>query len=204
MSGAGGWRPHIESALSLSVGSLFKAGALRANANTSGGWQWHSDGKKVASIRYTATLEAESGELRLAYSWTRDGEPRDVKCLIRLSSLPLHFGGRRWYMHCPYTGRRVLKLYKFGSVEKFCARTAIRPLPTYSSQRSSGAHRIIEQRWAIRRKLRDTFSDLFSEPCKPLRMHWRTFERYARRDAELAAAEDAYLCRFLRRFPLLD
>lgn len=204
MSGAGGWRPHIEWALTLSVRSLFKAGALQANATTSGRWQWHSDGKKVASVHYTATLQVESGELRLAYTWTHGGEPRDVTCLVRLSSLPLHYGGQRWYMHCPYTGRRVLKLYKFGSVEKFCARTAIRPLPTYASQRISGASRIIEQRWAIRRKLGDKYSDLFGEPFKPKRMHWRTFERYAKRDAELAEAENAYLCRFLGRCPLID
>jgi len=98
----------------------------------------------------------------------------------------------------------VLKLYKFGSVEKFCARTAIRPLPTYASQRTSGASRIIEQRWAIRRKLGDTYSDLFGEPFKPKRMHRRTFERYAQRDAKLAEAENAYLCRFLSRCPLFD
>ena len=199
MSGASGWRPHIESALSLNVGSLFKAGALRAGATTSGSWQWSRDGKQVASIGYHATLSAESGELCLSYTWKRNGKPQDVTCAIHLSSLPLQYGGRRWYMHCPLTQRRVLKLYKFGGIEQFCCRTAIRPLPTYASQRTSGGSRIIDQRWALRRKLGDRFSDLFGAPCKPKRMRWRTFERYAARDAALAEAENGYLLRLLGR-----
>jgi len=104
MSGASGWRPHIEWALTLGVGSLFKAGALQPNATTSGGWQWHSDSKKVASVHYTATLQVESGELRLAYTWTHDGEPLDVTCLIRLSSLPLHYGGDAGICTAPIPG----------------------------------------------------------------------------------------------------
>lgn len=195
-----GWRPHIESALCLSLASLFKHGGLSAGATTNGGWQWSRDGKQVASIGYAASLATEDGELRLSYTWTSNDEPKQVSCIVRLSSLPLPYGGRRWYMHCPYTGRRVLKLYKFGSIEQFCSRTAIRPLPTYASQRTSGSDRIIAQRWAIRRKLGDTFSDLFGEPWKPKRMHWRTFEKYAARDAELAEAENGYLLRLLARF----
>ncbi len=198
MSGCG-WRPHIESALCLSVGSLFKAGALLAGATTSGSWQWSRDGKQVASIGYSASLTAESGDLRLSYTWKPDGKPQDVTCTIRLSSLPLQYGGRRWYMHCPYTQRRVLKLYKFGAIEQFCSRTAIRPRPTYASQRTSGSDRIMAQRWAIRRKIGDTFSDLFGEPYKPKWMRWRTFERYAERDAELAERESGYLLRLIGR-----
>ncbi|HUW54566.1 MAG TPA: hypothetical protein VMV99_14240 [Rhodanobacter sp.] len=88
MSGSGGWRPHIESALSLNVGSLFKAGALRAGATTSGSWQWSRDGERVASIGYSASLTADSGELRLSYTWTPDREPQQVTCNICLSSCP--------------------------------------------------------------------------------------------------------------------
>jgi hypothetical protein len=45
MSGHG-WRPHIESSLCLSVGSLYKTGALQTGATTSGSWQWSRDGKQ--------------------------------------------------------------------------------------------------------------------------------------------------------------
>lgn len=198
-----GWRPHIESALCLSVDDLFKRGGLRAGAMTSGGWHWSRDGEKIAAVGYSGNLSDDSGELRLSYTWTPDGKPQTVTCAIRLSSLPLHYGGRRWYMHCPYTGRRVLKLYKFGSIKQFCSRTAIRPLPTYASQRVSGSDRINAQRWALRRKMGDDFSDLFGEPYRPKGMRWRTFERYAARDAELAEREGGLL-RLLERLERFD
>ena len=198
MSGRG-WRPHIESALCLSVADLFKRGGLRVDATTSGGWHWSRDGEKIASIVYSATLSEDSGELRLSYTWTPDGGPQNVVCNIRLSSLPLHYGGQRWYMHCPYTSRRVLHLYKFGSIEKFCSRTAIRPLPSYASQRVSGSNRINAQRWEIRRKIGDDFSDLFGEPYRPKGMRLRTFERYAARDAQLAERDGIYLQSLLVR-----
>ena len=92
-----------------------------------------------------------------------------------------------------------MKLYKFAGVEQFCCRTPIRPLPTYASQRTSGSDRIMAQRWAIRRMLGDKFSDLFGKPFKPKWMRWRTFERYAARDAELAERENVYWYRFLGR-----
>ena len=203
MSGCG-WRPHIESALSLSLESLFKASALRAATTTSGSWQWCRDGKQIASICYSAILSADSGELRLTYAWTPDGKPRDVTCTIRLSSLPLQYGGRRWYMHCPYTQRRVLKLYKFDDIEKFCCRTAIRPLPTYGSQRTSGGIRIIDQRWALRQKMGDRLSDLLDEPFKPKWMRLRTYEKYAARDAELAERMNGYVVGSLGYLPWSD
>lgn len=190
-----GWRPHIESAKRLSLAALFKAGALQVGGDTSGGWQWTRDGEMIAAIGYKASLDKTAGTLRLFYTWTYDDEPKDVTCIIRLSSLPLHYGGRRWYLHCPYTDRRALMLYKFGAIEQFCHRTAIRPLPTYASQRTGGCDRIMAQRWALRRKLGDTVSDLFGEPFKPKWKRWRTFERYAARDAQLAAREWSHLRR---------
>jgi hypothetical protein len=194
-----GWRPHLEGARCLDLVALFRDRALRSSSSTSGIWQWTRDGERIASISYSATLGEETGELRLSYTWTPGDEPLDAICNIRLSSRPLPYGGRYWYMHCPYTRRRARKLYKFGPIEQFCHRTAIRPLPTYAIQRLSGSDRVNAQRWALRRKIGDDFSDLFGEPCKPKWMRWRTFERYARRDAELADRDEGYLLRFVGR-----
>ncbi|MGH7192405.1 MAG: hypothetical protein ACREJM_02605, partial [Candidatus Saccharimonadales bacterium] len=137
----------------------------------------------------------------LGYTHTaRDSNDReDVTCRIRLSSIPLHYGGRRWYAHCPYTGRRMRKLYKFSGIAQFCCRKAIRPLPSYASQRDSGSDRINRQRWAIRRKIGDDLSDLSCEPWKPKWMRWRTFNRYAARDDVLAERDNVYLLRLVGR-----
>lgn len=200
MSGSG-WHPHIESALSLSLRCLFTKGALRVGCETSGGWHWTDTytGKEIGSIRYRTELGDEVGTLTLSYSHAdRDTSARkNIECIIRLSSVPLRYGGRRWYVHCPYTGRRALKLYKFSGIEQFCCRNAVRPLPTYASQRLSGSDRIISQRWALRRKLDDNFTDLFGAPFKPKWMRWRTFEKYARRDAQLADRELPYMARLV-------
>jgi hypothetical protein len=200
MSYFDGWRPHIEAALRLDIDRLRSSGALRDDAR--GGWAWYDgDGETVASVSYATERDDESGTLTLAYSQTdhETDERKHIECYIRLSSLPLNYGGQRWYMHCPYTGRRALKLYKFNGIEQFCHRTAIRPLPTYAIQRVSGGDRVMAQRWAIRRKLGDNLSDLFGEPLKPKWMRWATFERYAKRDAELAAREDIYFARLIGR-----
>ena len=194
-----GWRPHIESALRLRLTDLFKHGAVQVGRTTSGSWQWSRDGERIASIGYSAMLGDADGELRLHYRDGKGDQARDVECVVRLSTVPLNYGGRRWYMHCPFTGRRVLALYKWHSIDRFCARDAIRPRPTYASQRVSGSDRILGQRWAIRRRLGDTYSDLFSEPAKPKGMRRRTFECYCARDAQLAERKNVYLLRLLGR-----
>jgi len=195
-----GWRPHIESALVLNIGRLRKDGLLRSG---SGSLHWHnSHGKEVASAGFRCALSGDSGALTLQYNYPDpdSGERKDVECFIPISSVPLNYGGRRWFMHCPYTGQRAVKLYKFSRIDKFCHRTSVRPLPTYESQRVSGASRIFDQRWRLRRRLGDTVSDLFSEPVKPKWMRWRTFEKYAACDAELEARESDYLLRLLGHY----
>jgi|SRR6185437_5505275 len=198
MSGSG-WRPHIESALTLDVRRLVRMGILRDGAR--GSLTWNRDGSECASVGYAVNIAGDAGTLTLDYTAPdRDtGERQPVTCRIALSSIPLHYGGRRWYMHCPLTGRRAQTLHKWNGIARFCHRTAIRSRPTYASQRDSGSDRIMRQRWAIRRKIGDTFSDLFGEPYKPKGMRWRTFERYAERDAELAERDGGELLRLIER-----
>ena len=192
-----GWRPHIETALRLRLADLH--GALQPGRTIVGSLEWSSNGKPTASVGYSATLGEADGELCLRYCDGIGSDARDVECVVPLSSVPLNYGGRRWYMHCPVTGRRTLTLFKWPGIDRFCARDAIRPRPTYASQRVSGCDRILSQRWAIRRRLGDNVTDLFGEPFKPPGMRWRTFERYRARDAELAERQDGYLLRLLDR-----
>lgn len=197
----GGWRPHLESALRLSVSDLRTAGALKAGTTCLGTWQWSRGGEPAGSISYRVQLTGtRDGTLTLTYTTTnRDGGKQDHSYDVRLSSEAMRFGGVRWWFHCPYTGRRVLKLYKFGSIDKFCARTAIRPLPTYASQRVSGIEKYQHARWRLRKKLGDPGS-LLDNLNKPPGMRWKTFARYVDRDNALAEKEDmAFLghCRTL-------
>lgn len=195
-----GWRPPIESAFCLSLPALQAAGSLIPGTATSGAWQWTRAGERVASIAYRSELRERDGALILEYSHVaRDGKRENVRCVVRLSTVPNHYGGANWYMHCPVIGRRARKLYKWPGIAEFRHREAVHPKPTYASQRVSGCERIIAQRWALRRKLGDNLSDLFGEPFKPKWMRWRTFEKYAERDAELEAQEGRYFAALLGR-----
>lgn len=204
MSYPGGWRPHIEAALCLNLRRMFECGALRAGCETSGGWRWTCDGKETASIGYRATLAADAGTLTLTYTDGTGDERDDVTCTVPLVTLPRHYGGRIWYFVCPATGRRARKLYKWPRIDGFCHREAVRPKPTYACQRVGGGERINAQRWALRRKLGDNFTTLFDEPWKPKRMRWRTFERFAARDEELAARDGIYMARMLGRLGVTE
>lgn len=194
-----GWHPQLESAPCLDLAAMFARNDLRANRTRSGHLAWARGGERVAAVHYSAALGEDSGELRVDYVWTPHGEPIPVTCVIPLCTRSAHFGGRYWYMLCPYTWRPARKLYKFSGIEKFCHRTAIRPLPTYASQRVSGLARVQHKRWTIRRKLGDNWTGLLDEPLRPKWMRWRTFNRYAQRDADLAAQEDYFLPAFVLR-----
>lgn len=193
-----GWRPHIESALCLSLPRLLKLGHVAAGCIRSGVLEWSQDGELVARVRYCADLGDAAGTLTLAY---RD-DGRDAQDSIPLSTIPNHYGGRNWFMHCPVTGRRARKLYKWPGLSHFCHREAVRPRPTYASQRDSGISRVNRQRWALRHRLGDQWSDLFEEPIKPKWMRRRTFERYSSRDAELERREGPHWATLFSRLGL--
>ncbi len=180
-----GWHPWIESAQVLSVSKLQTWAILFPESVRTGVLTWtDAYGDETYRVQYRAELHDSWGRLDLTDEHRTYG--------ITLSTTALNFGGRRWWMHCPFTSRRALKLHRYPSLGKFCHRTAIRPLPTYASQRISGLDRIMERRWAIRRKLGDEGS-LFDSLQKPKWMRWRTFERYEQLDETLAAQEDAAL-----------
>jgi hypothetical protein len=168
---------------------MFAQGALRVGATTCGRWLWSRGGESVADIGYVATLHAESGELWLGPGPTVPIAIQDVTCNISLVARPLPYGGLYWYMLCPETRRRARKLYKFGGAAQFCHRTAIRPAPTYHSQRLSGLDRIQSQRWAIRNRLGNQEATVASTLVKPKWMRWRTFEHYVHQDTALLARE---------------
>lgn len=180
-----GWHPHLESALVLSLPKMQAQGVIAPNSITGGSYAWrNNDGEAIYSVYYRADLHDTHGRLELTDAAGTYG--------IALGSTPLHFGGRRWWMHCPFTSKRALKLYRYECLGKFCHRTAIRPLPTYASQRVSGIDRLQCRRWTIRRKLEDQ-GTLCDPLTKPKWMRWNTFARFERLDETLATQEDAAL-----------
>ena len=176
-----GWHPYLESALVLSLPRMQAQGVIAPASESWGGYSWRDGhGSEIFRLRYHAQLYDHHGALYL----TDD----EGTYQIGLGTTTLNFGGQRWWMHCPITHRRALKLYRYAAIGKFCHRTAIRPLPTYASQRVSGLDRIMDRRWALRRKLKDG-GCLLDPLQKPKWMRWRTFERYTTQDEYLETLE---------------
>jgi hypothetical protein len=171
---------------------MMKLRAVEPGLRISGTWVWSDaeTGEERSSIGYTTSWEGpRNGRLRLRYTFDMD----DKDYSIELASFPMRFDGYRWYFLCPASGNRALKLYLVNGL--FVARTSIRPLPTYASQRTApGWSRILARRWALRRKLGDP-GDLFTPLQKPRWMRWKTFRRYANKDAQLEELDTLALLR---------
>jgi len=65
-----------------------------------------------------------------------------------LSDSDPHFGGKRWWMHCPINGDLVGKLYCPNGAHTFASRTAWRL--DYNSQRIAGRGNPFEALFRLR------------------------------------------------------
>lgn len=191
----GGWRPHIESALKLSLPELMRKGSIVKGEHCVRRWAWSRDGEPLANLSFVAYVPAEGddepvGFFRLIYTaGNREGERQSYDYRITLTASSMRFGGRRWWFRCPYTDRRCLTLFKFAGIDKFCSRTAVRPIPTYACQRGSKLEAIQIRRRKLRTRLGCGYGH--DDPLdRPQWMRHRTFERIFDMDAELAEAED--------------
>jgi hypothetical protein len=193
-------REKVENSLKLDLRRMFSSGALYAHCDTHGTWRCtaSSTGRCIDSVSYHAIIGEQSGTLTLLHPHVdTSGRHCMLTYDIRLSSIPLHYGGRRWYMHCPLTGRRAQILRKWQGTAKFCHRAAFAIAPTYASQRTSENKRIIAKRIAIREKLGSANPSLFVMPRKPRRMRWLTYSKYIHRELALARSYHDYIMRLM-------
>jgi hypothetical protein len=109
---SGSGRGKVENSRSINVNQLHNAGCLRPGWR--GGWQWTSNGERVAWIN----LRAEADCVHLSYRVRIGGvEWEDVEETVRIVRVPCRFGGSRAYFICPgfvngiACGRRVAKLH---------------------------------------------------------------------------------------------
>lgn len=101
---------------------------------------------------------------------------------IKLESDTPPFGGRRWWLVCPLTGRRARKVFLFRDEREFLCREAVNPPFSFPSQRTSGLNRALQRRDAVALKLR---SGHLLESGKPRGMRWKTYLRYLAKERRL-------------------
>jgi hypothetical protein len=176
-SGRHGGKPTVEDGLTVDLGLMLRRGWARAGASGAGTLSWSRNGEPCCSISHHYDLtDLDNAHLTLTYTRTpRGGAPEKVEQLIRLTWTRPTYGGRRWWMICPHSGRRVAKLHLPPGGDRFASRLAWR-LP-YRSQRSAHRDRPFDKLFRLQRKLGSP-EGWEAGLRRPKGMWRRTYERH--------------------------
>jgi len=163
-------------ALRIDLAWMLRTGRAREGMLIRGTLHWKCGGEPAGSISYAAHMDDPNRE-RLELSYVRgEGEAREhVRQAVHLCHTLPHYGGKRWWMICPYRSIRAGKLYKPAGGDRFASRQAWRL--GYNSQRQAHRDRPFEKLFRLQKKLGcDTGweAGLF----RPKGMWHRTFERH--------------------------
>ena len=178
-SGRQGGRPLAEHSMRIDLNWMLRTGRVRPGGFVSGTLSWSWGDEHAGTIGYTAIMDEPGAErLELAYSRGPAGEREDVRQTIRLTHTPQHYGGKRWWMICPYRSIRVGKLYKPSGGDRFASRNAWRL--GYKSQRLAHRDRAGEALFRLQRKL-GSREGWDGGLARPKGMWHRTYDRHFER-----------------------
>lgn len=201
-SGRHGGRPTANISLRIDLAWMLRSGHAKEGAWISGTLHWTCGGEPSGSISYQAIMH-QPGSERLELSYTRgSGDDRErVRQTVRLCCTSPNYGGKRWWMICPYRHVRVGKLYLPPGGDRFASRQAWRL--GYHCQRIAKDDRASERLFRLQRKL-GCEAGLGSFPHRPKGMWRRTWERQLERYWELDEAANAeFAAVAARRFGIL-
>ncbi len=200
-SGRYGGRPTTGASLRIDLARMFRTGQARDGAWLSGSLHWTRGGEPSGSIGYQAIMDQLGNErLELSYTRGKGDESEEVKQTVRLCFTRPTYGGKRWWMICPYRHIRVGKLYLPSGGDRFASRQAWRM--GYQCQREAHGDRALERLFRLQRKL-GCDRGIDNWPRRPKGMWQRTFDRRMKQFHELedkANAEFAAgIARILKR-----
>lgn len=184
-------RPTADSSFRIDLAWLLRTGHAKEGDDLRGTLSWSRRGEHAGSICYKAMM-SEPGKERLELAYTRgSGDDRqEVSQIVTLCFTRPHYGGKRWWMVCPYRGIRVGKLYLPPGGDRFASRTAWRL--GYHIQRVARHDRASERLFRLQAKLGcEKGIDAF--PRRPKGMWQRTYDRHLALYWELEEAADAEL-----------
>lgn len=181
MGGYGSGRQHgkplAEEALRIDIAWMLRKGMAMPGRSITGKLSWTCRGEPSGNVSYTCDMrDPDHATLELRFTVTRrsTGEAKDYVQRIRLTYTQPHFGGRRWWMHCPHTGERVGKLYAPAGGDTFASRSAWRI--GYRSQRQTERDNLFDRLNRLQRKLGTP--EGWEQPVwRPKGMHHRTYSR---------------------------
>jgi hypothetical protein len=174
-----GARTTCESCKSIDVRQWHREGRLSPGQYFSCSWT-HSSGERSGSIK----IRTERDAVVLTYQTRRRPatEWKPISQRVPITWTDCHFGGRRPWFICSmysngqYCGRQAAVLY--GAGDYFACRQC--HSLAYATQQESIRERglLKAQKILIRLGAKPDVLDPF--PKKPLRMHWRTYQRLHR------------------------
>jgi hypothetical protein len=141
-------RGTVEAAIRLDLRKMRRQGFLVPGAVTSGvqRWHWVATGQETGSVNVSVNLsDPVSGSVTVRFNL--NGEPKVQT--IDLVSVPMRYGGRRYYFVCPKHGRQCEVLPMVGGV--FASRQALRL--TYQSQSSDRVDRLRERARRLEKRI---------------------------------------------------
>ena len=201
-SGRSGGRPTADMSQRVDIAWMIRTGKAVPGNLVWGTLSWNCGGEPAGSISYEADMrDPYASELRLTYSRGSEADREQVKQTVRLEFTQPHYGGRRWWMICPYHHNRIGKLYLPNGGDRFAGRKAWRL--GYHSQRIAHRDRPFEKLFRLQKKLG---SDQGWEAGlrRPNGMWQRTFDRHWDRywelDNQCAVAMAGVMALFGRRF----
>jgi hypothetical protein len=167
----------VEEGLTVNLGLLMRRGWIKDGSTGSGSLSWSNSGEPVAQIHYNYNVtDPNEAYLILIYKIAWASAPAtDVKQRIKLVHTRPNYGGRRWWMLCPATRRRVAKLHLPPGGDRFASR-GFWGL-SHRSQRSSHLYRPFDRLFRLQSKLGGTMG--WGQPIqRPKGMWSSTFQRY--------------------------
>jgi len=184
-SGRHGGRPTADMSKKIDLAWMIRTGRAKPGQCISGSLSWTCGGEPAGWIGYSADMEDEfASVLKLSFARGSGADREDVKQQISLVYTEPNFGGRRWWMICPYRHIKVAKLYLRNGGDRFASRKAWGL--AYNSQRVAHRDRPFEKLFRLQRKL--GCDQGWESPIHgPKGMHERTFERHAEQYEQLDA-----------------
>jgi hypothetical protein len=182
-------QPTAEACLRVDLSWMLRERLAVPDSNIKGTVRWTNRGRPSGSISYEANMaNPENAWLILTYTRGTDDDKEDVTQEIRLTSTKPNYGGRRWWMICPYRGVRAGTLYLPNGGDRFASRKAWRV--GYNSQRITERDRHFEALFKLQDRLSGPQGWDAGLARRPKGMWHRTYERmwseYHRLDKQCA------------------
>lgn len=174
-SGRQGGRPTADASRRIDLAWMMRKGFAQPGQLRAGTLSWTCRDRPSGSISYVADMRDEAAsELRLDYTRGDGADAEKVKQIIRLTFTEPNYGGRRWWMICPYQHNRVAKLYMPPGGDRFAGRRAWRL--GYASQRCAPRDVPFERLFKLQSKLGCTQG--WEQPIRRPKGMWkRTYDR---------------------------